>query len=199
MRRHLRGWTVVVGVGMIGGLLLWRHSRRDMTRYTPFTSQHLHAQFEYPSGWTVHEIAKGLGRLLGEVQIFGPRREDLRYSLYLDVAAEPMPSSPTGSALSLQEAVERAIATQRKLPSYHVLARQPARCHGAPAVRVVASYALHLPLEGVEAKPVEFREVAAYCQRGSQLFRLTYAAPADTFEQHEHAFERLVKSLRFLP
>ena len=190
-------WILALILGIMGGIALWQHTRSSMPVYTSLTSQQLHVRFEYPEGWKVHEVTKPMRGEVGEVQIFGPRREDLKYSLYLDVKAESV-NSPTGEPPPLEQALKAALAERQHLPSYHVLEQQATRCAGQPAARILASYQLALPLQAAMRKSVEFRELVVYCVQRGWLFSLTYAAPAENFEQHQHAFEHLVKSVSFL-
>ena len=191
-------WIVVLLGGMIGGVVMWQHMHKSGGSYATFTSPHLKIRFEYPQGWNVHEQAKPVGRVAGEVQIFGPRREDLKYSPYVAVSAETA-EGPTNLNRTLEDAVKTALGRRQKLPSYRVIDQEHERCAGKPAVRVLASYELSLPLEAANRTTVAFREYLVYCLRDAQLFRLTFAAPADDFKKHEHAFRHLVKTFTFLP
>ena len=190
-----RWWILVVGIGMMGGIVVWRYVRQPMASYTVFTSTHLHVRFQYPEGWKVQEVREPGGTTMGEVQIFGPRREDIEYSLYVDVAAQHV----SGNAATPDQAVEAALAQRRKQRSYKLLEKTPIRCAGEPATRVLASYELLLPLTSANRRPVAFHELVAYCLHDGRLFRLTFAAPVEDFERHQHAFNRLVKSFTFLP
>ena len=191
-------WIVVFVLAIMGGIAVWQHSRQSMGSYATFTSDHLKVRFDYPQGWTVREAPTPTGRIEGEVQVFGPRREDLAYSLSLDVAAESV-APPAGRSVGLKDSVDASLALRRKLPSYHILEQTPVRCAGQSALRLLASYRLPLPLDAAKRKNVELREAIVYWLRGGQLFRLTYTAPAEDFAQHQHAFERFVKSFAFLP
>lgn len=191
-------WIVVLLLGIMA-VMMAGHRGQDSSggSYATFTSQPLKVRFDYPAGWLVREMAKPIGKVAGEVQIFGPRRDDLKYSLYVDVTAEARPG-PGTPAPTLDAAVQAWLAQQRHLPSYQLLEQHAVRCAGQPAMRLLVGYSLPLPLEAAQRKKVAFHELTAFCLRDGQLFRLTYAAPVEDFARHRHAFERLVKSFRFL-
>ena len=174
-----------------------RMAPRMQGAYRTFTSEQLRVRFDHPAGWRVREIHVPGGRLAGEIQIFGPRREDLKYSVYIDVAAYKTPAAD-GASPSLSTVVQTELQARQQQSSYRVIEQRDARCAGAAAKQVLAGYDLVLPLESVRARPVAFQELTAYYLRNGQLFRLSYAAPGEDFERHRHAFERLVKSFKFL-
>jgi hypothetical protein len=190
--RHTAWWGVAGLLVAIAGVLWMRGSGGASGSYATFTSDHLKVRFEYPANWTVREMTKGLGRRRGEVQVFGPRREDLKYSLYVDVSAEPAEGA-------LPQLVEQALTRRQQRRSFAVLDQRPTSCDGQAAVQVLAGYDLTLPLESPKPSAVPFQELTAYCVHDAQLFRLAYAAPKEDFPQHRHAFERLVRSFEFLP
>lgn len=192
---QLRWWILALAVAIMAGIALRRYTPRPMEPYTTFTSQHLHVRFDHPQGWKVHEITKpSTDRLVGGVQVFGPRREDLSYNPYINVSVEAVSPSAT-----LETAAKAALARYERMTSYRLLEQAAARCAGQPAMRVSAAYQLALPLEGLNRKAVEFRELSLYCLRQGQLFRLSFAAPLEDVERYRHAFDRLVRSFTFLP
>ena len=190
-----RWWIVILGIAILITIMM-RRTPRSQESYTTFTSQRLGVRFDYPKGWRVKEITTPSGHVVGEVQIFGPRREDLGYSLYVDVSAESL----SGGQLShsLDEIVNQWQAIRKQQPSYAILEEARLRCGGEPAGRVVAQYELALPLKAVNRKVIMLKEATAFCLHHGYFFRLSFAAPAEDFVRYQHAFTRLVNSLRFL-
>jgi hypothetical protein len=193
---RVRWGLLITVVATVGGAAIWWYNQNLMSSYLTFTNEHLGVRFQYPKGWNVREINRPSGRVFGEVQIFGPRREDLEHSIYVDVSAESVSAE---APVTLEGAVEASLAELRRFPTYRILEQKPRRIAGRNGVGVASSYQLMLPLKARNRKTVEFREEIVYCLRDNRLFRLTFAAPVEDFERCRHAFIRLTKSFAFLP
>ena len=191
-------WLVIVACVVAGGVVVWKRTEQAAAGYASYVSTRLKVQLQYPAGWRLMELEKPQGRQMGEVQIFGPRSQDLQYSPYLDVTAEGA-ATPSGVVPTLADAVQAVVLRRLRQRTYQTAGQADVRCAGAPAIRVVANYELRLPVQSAKPKTVAFREVNCYVLRGSQLYILTYAAPAEDAPKHQVAFEHLVKTLKFVP
>ena len=184
--------AVVTLVALVVVGRLWPGNRMA---YAEFTSPELHVRFNYPAGWRVQEVPK-TSTTLGEIQIFGPRREELQYSLFLDLTVKPL--TETGPK-TLEEASSESLKEQRTLPRFQLLDERAVRCGHTAARQRRISYELQLPLYGAAQKPVTIHELSLTCLHGSRLYQLSYAAPADDFSNYEQAFHRFVRSFTILP
>ena len=77
MKKLIFGAAIVV-IGVLGAAVWYRQHVSDMT-YTTFNSARLRVRFDYPATWQVHDVTHPK-TAVGEIQIFGPRREDIQYS-----------------------------------------------------------------------------------------------------------------------
>lgn len=186
-------WIILIAAGIMGAAVYWYQARQTMEAYERFTSEKLHVSFDYPKGWQPAALAKEIGSFSGEVQVFGPQRQDLKYSPYIDVSAQPV-----AGVDELQQAVNQALAVRGKQRSYKILEEKQRRCAGEAGMEVLAGYELQLPMNDAKRKGVQFRERVTYILKDGQLFRLAYAAPADDFDRFLHAYRHLTASLRFL-
>lgn len=193
-------WIIVLIVCVVaGGVAVWKRAERSEGAYVSYISTRLKVRLEYPStGWKLYEEPQPQDRVVGSVQVFGPRRQDLKYSPYLHIAAEST-SVARGAQPTLEDVVRAALTKRLQQRSYQIAEQTPMRCAGVAAFRVLADYALVLPLESVKSKAIPFRELSVHCPHDGKHYILTLAAPAEDFPKYQSAFDHLVKTLKFLP
>jgi hypothetical protein len=186
-------WILVSLIVILGGLLAARLAlRRDRGSFVRYYSPELGVSFEYPAGWKVSVIPPGRPGLR-ELQIFGPRREDLEYSLYLHVMTRRLPEAAQGPGV-VETVAQDGLKEQQKLPGFHLTAEGPTRCGRLRGILRRVSYELNLPTYTIHSSPIPMQELTAYGAHGERAFQISYAATAKDFSVYEAAFQRLLAS-----
>jgi hypothetical protein len=196
--RKLISVAVILLVVLIAGLAINMRKAKMPEDYEIFISEGMKIRFEYPRNWHLNEIKKPGGNILGEVQIFGPRREDLKYSIFLDVNKTKL-SANQGENNSLEKTVENIITQRKKQPTYNVISKTKAKIDKSTALETDASFIFKLPIGEPNQKTTLMREISAYTLHKGSLFCLSFVAPSEDFEKHKEAFQHLKKSFAFLP